>query len=155
MNFSVRNRVVQGLPPVADALAGTVYSDIVNCKNADKVVFILQRGVGTTGKSVITVEACDDISPSNSEAVAFRYKEINGSDVEGALQEATSVGFTMTAGSNRIDIVEVDAARLAVLGYSYCRLKAVESVNDPVLAGILTILSELHYASDVKASPLT
>jgi hypothetical protein len=155
MNFSVRNRVVQGLPPVADALAGTVYSDIVNCKNADKVVFILQRGVGTTGKSVITVEACDDVSPSNSEAVAFRYKEINGSDVEGALQDATTAGYTMTAGSNRIDIVEVDAARLAVLGYAYCRLKAVESVNDPVLAGILIILSELDYAGDVKASPLT
>ncbi len=154
MNFSTRHRLVQGLPPVANALAGTKYSDIVNCRDAgDYLAFVIQRGVGTTGKSVITVEACDDNSPSNTTAIAFRYKEIDGSDVEGALQQADAAGYTMTAGSNRIDIVEVDAAHLAAEGYGYCRLKAAESVADPVLAGILIILGGPH--KDVKDSPLS
>jgi hypothetical protein len=153
MNFSTRFRVVQGLPPVADAFDGTKYSDIISCKGAEKVIFILQRGVGTTGKSAITVEACDDNSPSNVSAVPFRYKGINASDVEGALTDATVSGYTMTAGSNLIDIIEVDAARLAVAGYGFCRLKAVEATNDPVLAGILALV-ETHFAKDVKTSPL-
>ena len=31
MNFSTHFRAAQGLAPVADALSGTVYSDIVRC----------------------------------------------------------------------------------------------------------------------------
>lgn len=134
MNFSTRYRAVQGQAPVADALAGTKYSDIVKC-DGGKVVFIIQRGVGTTGKSVITVEACDDNSPSNVAAVEFDYKEITAADGEGALTHASSSGYTMTAGSSRIDVIEVDAARLAEQGYGYCRLKAVEATDSAVLAG--------------------
>jgi len=152
-NFSIRNRLVNVLPPVADYGAGTVYSDIVKCQG-EKVNFVIQRGVGTTGKSTVTVEACDDNSPSNVAAVPFRYKEITGGDVEGALTEATSSGYTMTAGSNRLDVIEVDAARLAVLGYEYCRLKLVEVTDAAVLAGILAIV-EANPAKDVKDSPLS
>ena len=154
MNFSTHNRAAQGLPPVADALAGTVYSDIVRC-DGGKVTFILQRGVGLLGTSTITVEACDDVSPSNVAAVPFRYKQITGADVEGALTEADATGYVTTAGSNRIDIVEVDAAYLASKGYGYCRLKAVESVNDPVLAGILILVEKINHGQDQMASLLT
>jgi len=154
MSFSTRFRVVQGLPPVADALALTIYSDIISCQGAENIIFILQRGVGTTGKSQITVEACDDNSPSNTAAVPFRYKQIDGSDVEGTLTEAAEAGYAMAAGSNRIDIIEVDAARLAVEGYGWCRLKAVEATDAAVLAGILAIV-DTHFAKDVKPSPLS
>jgi hypothetical protein len=139
---------------VADALAGTVYSDIVKC-DGGKVIFILQRGVGATGKSVVTVQACDDNSPSTVAAVPFRYKEIDASDVEGALTEATVSGYTMTAGSNRIDIVEVDAQRLAVEGYAYCRLKAVEDTDSPVLAGILIVVEKHNRVQDQLTSLLS
>jgi hypothetical protein len=153
MNFSTHFRAVQGLAPVADALAGTVYSDIVRC-DGGKVVFILQRGVGTTGNSVITVEACKDATPTASAAVPFRYKEITAADAEGALTEAAATGYTMTAGSDRIDIVEVDPAYLAGQGYAYCRLKAVESTNDPVLAGILALVEKHAHVQDQMSSPL-
>jgi hypothetical protein len=154
MNFSTRYRAVQGLAPVADALAGTKYSDIVKC-DGGKVIFILQRGVGTTGKSVVTVEACDDNSPSNAAAVPFRYKEISAADAEGALTEAAAAGYTMTAGSARIDIIEVDAERLAAQGYAYCRLKAVEATDDPVLAGILVLVEKLNRVQDQMDSLLS
>lgn len=153
MNFSTRFRVVQGLAPIADALAGTVYSDIVKC-DGGKVIFILQRGVGTTGKSTITVEACQDASPAATAAVPFRYKTIDADDVEGALTEAGVDGYAMTAGSGRIDIVEVDAQRLQVEGFSYCRLKAVEATDAEVLAGILIIVEKSNQVADQVTSPL-
>jgi len=153
MNFSTHFRAAQGLAPVADALAGTVYSDIVRC-DGGKVIFLLQRGVGVTGKSTITVEACKDVTPTASAAIPFRYKEIADDDSEGALTEAAATGYTMTAGSSRIDIVEVDAAYLAEQGYPYCRLKAVEQTDSPVLAGILALVEKHTHVQDQMSSPL-
>jgi hypothetical protein len=153
MNFSTHYRAAQGLAPIADALAGTKYSDIVRC-DGGKVIFILQRGVGTTGKSTITVEACEDKSPSDTEAVPFRYKLIDAADAEGALTEAPLAGYVMTAGSDRIDIIEVDAAQLAAQGFAYCRLKAVEATDDPVLAGILILVEKVNHGQDQVASLL-
>lgn len=153
MNFSTHFRAAQGLAPVADALAGTVYSDIVR-SDGGKVVFILQRGDGATGKSTITVEACKDVTPTVSAAVPFRYKEIADDDAEGALTEAPASGYTMTAGSNRIDIVEVDPAYLAQQGYAFCRLKAEEQTDSPVLAGILALVEKHTHVQDQMSSPL-
>jgi len=154
MNFSTHFRAAQGLPPVADALAGTVYSDIVRC-DGGKVIFILQRGAGASGRSTLTVEACKDVSPTETAAVPFRYKEISGVDVEGELTEAAAAGYQMTAGANRIDIIEVDAARLAAEGFAYCRLKAVDTVSDPMLLGILILVEKSNHIQDVMASRLT
>lgn len=153
-NFSTRFRAVMGLAPVADGLAGTAYSDIVRC-DGGTVVFILIRGVGTTGTTVITVQACDDNTPSNSTAVAFKYKKINASDVEGALTPVASTGYTTTAGSSQIDIIEVDAARLAAEGYAYCRLVCTEATDDPVLAGILILVEKTNQVADQVASLLS
>jgi hypothetical protein len=152
-NFSVRNRVVNALPPAANVFASTVYSDIISMKGAEKIIFILQRGVGASGTATITVEACDNVSPSNTAAVPFRHKQITGGDVEGALTDAAAAGYTTTAGSNAIDIIEVDAERLAAEGYGFCRVKSVEVNASAVLAGILAIV-ETHFAKDVKDSPL-
>jgi hypothetical protein len=153
MNFSTHFRAAQGLAPVADALSGTVYSDVVRC-DGGKVIFILQRGVGVTGKSTITVEACKDVTPTASEAIPFRYKTIADDDAEGALTEASADGYTMTAGSNRIDIIEVDPEYLATKGYAYCRLKAAEQVDSPVLAGILALIEKHTHVQDQMSSPL-
>ena len=61
---------VKGFDPVADAFAATVYSDIIEVAGQG-IGFVIYKGVGTTGTSTITVEACDDISASNSTAVVF------------------------------------------------------------------------------------
>ena len=141
-------KLVQGLPPVADAFSGTVYSDVINMKNWARVRFIRYAGVGTTGTSTLTVEACDNTTPSNVSAIPFRYRETGaGTDVFGALTDATASGFTTTAGSNQIVEVWADAEQLGASGYGYIRLKAVESANDPVLGGILVELHGPRYAS--------
>ncbi len=134
-----RLHLAKGLDPIADAFAGTVYSDVINCENLERVLFVIHVGVGATGTSTITVEACDDTVPSNTTAVTFRYREITTGDTEGAITAAAVAGFTTTAGSSKLVLVEVDTSVLGPTGKGYVRLKAVESVDDPVLGGILVI----------------
>ena len=144
------NKLVKGLDPVADAFAGTVYSDIVSMKNNNHVEFIIYKGVGTTGTSTITVEACDDVSASNSEAIAFNYQAITSGDTSGAYTAATTAGFATTAGSSQLYKIELDAEALIDSGYEFVRLVAVEVVDSPVLGGILVNLTEPRYDEAVQ-----
>jgi hypothetical protein len=148
------NHLVKGLDPVADAFTGTVYSDIVSMKNHNHVQFIIYKGVGATGTSTITVEACDDVSASNSEAVAFHYQAITSGDTHGSLTAATTAGFTTTAGSSQLYKIEVDAEALLSSGYEYIRLKAVEVVDSPVLGGVLINLTEPRYDEAVQTTAI-
>ena len=145
---------VKGLDPVADAFAGTVYSDIVNMGDYACATFIIYKGVGTTGTSTITVNACDDVSASNETAITFRYKAITTGDTEGALTAATTAGFATSAGSSELYAIEIDSEELGDTGYQYARLKCVEVANDPVLGGILIIMGGPRYAQDIPATAI-
>lgn len=154
MIFTENHHLVKGLDPVADAFAGTVYSDIVNMKNFGHATFIIYKGVGATGTSTITVEASDDASGSNVTAIPFRYRAITSGDTAGTLTDATTAGFATTAGSSQLYAIEVDAQAMADTGYGYLRLKAVEVVDSPVLGGIAIVLSEPRYASKSIATAI-
>lgn len=145
---------VKGLDPVADAFSATVYSDVVTLKNHSHVTFLIYKGVGATGTSTITVEACDDFVPTTVSAVAFRYRAITSNDVAGALTEATTAGFATTAGSSQLYLIEVDAEALGATGYPNVRLKAVEVVDSPVLGGIAIILSESKYKQAIEPTAI-
>ena len=153
--FSEQNHIVNGLSPVADALAGTTNSDIVNMENYGKCTFIVHGGIGTTGTSTFTVQASDDTSASNTTAIKFAYRQIVSGDTHGALTNATTSGYTNTAGSDAIEIIDVSAEDLSSTGYSYVRLHAVESANDPVLAGILIVLSDPRFPQSVTDTAIT
>jgi hypothetical protein len=133
--------VIKGLDPVADAFAGTTGSDIVDITGHQSATFIIYKGVGATGTSTVTVEACDDVTPSNTTAVPFYYRAITSNDTNGAMTAATTTGFATTAGSSQVYVVEVDEQELASAGYKYVRLKMVEVVDSPVLGGILIVLN--------------
>lgn len=148
------SKLVKGLDPVADAFAGTVYSDIVSMRNYKTCEFILYAGVGATGTSTLTVEACDDTSGSTTSAVEFAYQQILSGDTPAALTKATTAGFTTTAGSSKIIRVIVDASVLGPTGYEFVRLKAVESVDSPVLGGILIKLSESKDEREIPATAI-
>ena len=153
--FSERNLVITGLAPVADAFSGTVTSDVVDVSEAHRLTFLVWWGVGATGTTLITVEACDDTSASNTSAVAFKSRRVSNhatSDVYGAVTARTSSGFTTTAGSNQLYVIEVDPAVIAATGYRYARLKCVEQVDSPILGGILVVLSDLRVKQETPAS---
>ena len=147
--------IVNGLAPIADAFAGTVYSDVIDVSEAHGLSFLVWSGVGATGTSTITVEACDDTTPTTTSAVAFKSQRVSNhqsSDVPGAVTARAAAGFDTTAGSNQIYLIHVDPQAIAATGYRYARLKMVEVVDSPVLGGILAIL---HHLRVQRATPLS
>lgn len=145
---------VKGIDPVADAFSGTVTTDIVDMSNHGSAVFVIYKGVGTTGTSTITVEACDDVTPTNSTAVPFYSKSITSTDIQGDMTARAAAGFTTTAGSSQIYVVQVDGQELASTGYKYVRLKAVEVVDSPVLGGIAIALAEPRFGGSATATEI-
>lgn len=145
MNLTADLHGVPVLYPVADAFAGTINTDIVK-GDAEGVLFEITKGVGATGTSTITIDACDDVTPSNTTAVAFMYQISTTPDVWGAWTQATNTGFTTTAGSNQMYWIYVPKSALAAAGYAYARLTGVEVANDPVLAGVTAYQIKPNYA---------
>lgn len=146
--------IVKGLDPVADAFDGTVYSDVISLKNHEYAEFYIYKGVGATGTSTITVEACDDTTPTTSSAIPFHYQTVVSGDTHSALTAAAAAGFATTAGSSQLYKVSVEARALAALGYEYVRLKAVEVVDSPVLGGIMAALQGPRYDQAVQESAI-
>lgn len=124
------------LDPVADAFSGTVTTTPINMSDAHAVTYYLFWGVGATGTTLVTIEACSDTSATAVSAIPFKYRINSATDVWGALQSATTSGFTTTAGSSQCYCIEVDANEMGDSGYKYVRLKAVEAVDSPILGGI-------------------
>lgn len=144
-----------GIAPVADYCAGDVFTDIVNMKNFGKAYFVIQKGVGTTGVSTIIMQACDDTSASNTTDIPFRYRFMTSPDDPGSITEVAATGFSLTAGSNHIAVIEVDAVEVAKTGYGYLRMSIDETTDDPVLAGVLVMLAEPRYSTGSGDTALT
>ena len=135
------------LVPLANAFAGTVYTDVINCENYASVCFVLQKGVGTTGTSTITaVPVSTNGASASGTAVGYDYSEITSTDVNPALTNVANTGFTTTAGSNTLVVVEVDLDKIAASGYQYMRLAFVEVAAAAVLGGVLGIMYNPRYA---------
>ena len=142
--------VVNAIPPVADVEATSFDSDVVNCQGGG-VLFIYHTGVNAGGDSTITVEACDNVTPSTTAVVPFVYRSCVATDVWGDWTAATTAGFTSSQVSNAMHQIYVDGAELAEEGYGYVRLSATEDTNAAVLGGVLAIVIDGRY----EAAPAT
>jgi hypothetical protein len=150
--FAEDYHVAFGKSAIADFAMTSAVSDVVNAKNFHSTTFLVHWGVGTTGTITITVEACDDVTPSNVTALPFHYRVITGAidagDTAGAITAATTTGFTTTAGSHQIVVVMVDNAQLGDTGYGYIRCKCTEVVDSPLIGGIITLQGRPRLATD-------
>jgi len=133
--------------PVADALAGTVYTDVVSMENYEKAYFQLSIGVGATGTATLTVESCDDFTPTTTQAIPFEYKRTSSGETNTAWTKATASGFTTTAGSHQVYTVRVRAENVYD-NYPNVRLKSVEVVDSPVLAGCTISMESPRYNAE-------
>jgi hypothetical protein len=147
-----RLQFIKGIDPVADAFTGTVSTDVVDMAAFERVVFLFYGGVGATGDSTVTIEACDDTTPSNTTAVAYYSREDHAGD-EGAITVRAAAGFIPTAGSSRIAAFEVTQQQLAATGYRYVRATFVEDTDSPVL-GCVAILGEARDPAAQKSSAI-
>ncbi len=131
MQIIDRLHFIGGLAPDADFADGTKYTDIFKGLG-EGVAFLVWYGANaSSGASTLTVEACDDVTPSNSTAVAFQYKVATTFDTFGDWTQATTAGLTVGASADSAWWVYVPAAELASEGYGYVRAKMVESTNQP------------------------
>jgi len=143
--LSEKLKFVTGLAPVADAFSGTVTSDVVSLAKYKKALAKIIKGVGTLGTSTVTVQASAADDGASPTAIAFKYRRIASGDTAGSVVDATTAGFTTTAGSGDSYLIEIDADDLPD-GKPWFHIKMVEVVNDPVLGGIEIILGEPRYA---------
>lgn len=149
-NYPDNLHYVNALPPVADAFAGAaVVSDVIKV-TGQGIEFLVWTGVGATGTSTFTVLACDDVTPSNTTAVTFWYKEVTSDPGDTTWTLATTSGWTRTAGSNFMARIWVPADLIGAQGYAYAQLKCVESVDSPVLGGILAILHGADFDPNIS-----
>jgi len=148
-----RSQLEIGLVPVADAFAGTVSSDVVSFARHERVRFLVFWGVGATGTVTLTVEACDNVTPSTTSAVPFRYRRLSAAgQAPGAITAVAATGILTTAGSDQIYECEVAAEAMLASGYGFVRLKSIESVNSPLLGGILIEMLDAKFAGSTHVT---
>jgi len=128
--FELENRhFIGGLAPNADFAAGTVYTDVFNIVGDAGYALVWYGTNASSGASTLTVEACDDTTPTNSTAVAFYYRVATTFDTFGDWTEATTAGITVGGSADSAWEIYVPSSELAQEGYGYMRIKMVESVN--------------------------
>lgn len=159
MDFIFDHHIVNGLVPKADRFDTAATTDWISLANHGRITFVIHTGnaTGGTANGTVTVNASSVAAGSSPTALAFKYRKCDSSttvDTWGALTDATSSGFSMTAGDDRIYVVELlaDDVEAAAAGKKFVALTVTESSNDPIDAGVLVILSEPRYDQSV---PLT
>jgi hypothetical protein len=110
-----------------DTASSTVNSDVIGVKEAIELEFLVSFGTITGDSVVVTVEECDDTTPSNSTAIAYLYQKDGaavGTDTAGAWTAATTAGVTFTASDDDKNLrIRVDPAALTA-DYPYVRVVA-------------------------------
>ena len=156
MNILDQLHTTAGVYPDADFQAGGIATDVVECRSAVGVRYIIFRGDcdGGTETGVVTVYADDDATPTTSVATPFWYRASTTPDTWGAWTHAAAAGFTLTAGDNQIYEVFQPAAEIAENGYGYSHLELTEVLNDPVDGAILIEVIQTRY-QDATTTMLT
>lgn len=111
------------LAPV-DTNNTAVGTDVVDAGDNHWLTFCLQLG-NLAGDATLTVEQCDNTTPSTAAAIAFSYRKSAavGTNTLGALTASASTGITLANATddNKMVIVEIDPSQLDD-GYPYVRL---------------------------------
>lgn len=133
-----------------DMFDGDPAGDVIRFTEADEIIFLICKAAGATGTAAITVESCDDFTPSTATAIAFKSRSMTTNGTWGALTERTSAGFTTTAGANQVYAIAVRAADL-VDGHVGVRLKMTEVVNSPVDGFVAAFFCRQKTCEDINA----
>ncbi len=123
-----------------------VSSDVWSMGNASHASIIVCYGV-TGGTSAITVEECDDFTPSNTTAIAYAsYSEVTAGGDTPATRAATAAGgLTSSANDGIFYQIEVDASQLTD-GFPNMRV-VIADPSGATFAAILVFLSGFRYPS--------
>ena len=131
---------------------GGVNTDIINTQLYDRIDFVIILGT-LAASCALTVEECDDTTPSNSTAISFDYKKTtaDAGDTYGAVTAATSSGITITATDDGKTLVVMTRAAELTDGYPFVRCVFA----DPSGADFMSVLAVCYgarYQQDVMPS---
>ena len=123
---------------------GGVNTDIINTQLYDRIDFVILLGA-LAGASTLTVEECDDTTPSNNTAIAFDYKKTTTAlgDTFGAVTAATSSGITIAGTDDNKTIVVMVRASELTDGYPFVRCV----FSDPSGADFVSVVAVCYGAS--------
>ena len=153
MNIAEEAHVVNILSP--QDIDGGVESDVFSMKNHGHVTIIVTAGTTAADAGNITIEECDDFTPTNDTAIGFTYykEETDGGDTLSAKQTAASDGkIDVSANDNITYVTEIDAAELSD-GYPNLILKC----SDPggaTYGSAVAILTGARYAKQSSATAI-
>ena len=145
--------VVNILPP-QDVAAG-VSSDVFSMKNYSHATIIVQAGSTNADAGNVTIEECDNFTPSNDTAIDFSYyaETTAAGDTLGARTAAAAAsGIDVSANDNITYVIEIDAAQLSdgfpnlILKWSAC--------GGATIASAVAILSGARYSGDQSTTAI-
>lgn len=161
MDFLFSNHIINGVVPKADAFATSATTDFVNAGNHERIGFLIHTGnaTGGTANGTVTVVASASAAGTSTTALSFKYRVCASStsvDTWGALTDATSSGFSMTAGDNYMYWIELktDDIVAQIDGKPFIALTVTESSNDPIDAAVSIFLLDARYPQAVPSTAI-
>ena len=139
--------VVNILPPVS--ISGAVTSEVFSMKDASHVSIIVTCGATNADAGFVTIEECDDFTPTNDTAIDFSYyaETTAAGDTLGSRTAAVAAtGIDVSANDSITYVIEIDAEQLTE-GYPNLILKW-SAPGGATLVSAVAILSGLAYAGD-------
>jgi hypothetical protein len=94
---AVINMVHNTLTAHEDIFNGTPTTDIVNMDGWTECLWIIEKSAGGTGTAVITVESCDDVTPTTATAVAFDYQVMTSGNNVSSMRKCCLCSYTVNA----------------------------------------------------------
>lgn len=145
--------VVNILPPVSITAATT--SDVWSMKNYSHCSIIVTCGATNADAGFVTIEECDDFTPTTDTAIGFSYyaETTAAGDTLGARTAAVAAtGIDVSANDSIMYVIEIDAAELSD-GYPNLILKW-SIPGGATLVSAVAILSGARYGGDQSATAI-
>lgn len=152
-NMAEECHVVNILPP--QDVSGAVSSDVFSMKNYSHATIIVQAGSTNADAGNVTIEECDDFTPTNDTAIDFSYyaETTAAGDTLGArTAAAAATGIDVSANDNITYVIEIDADQLSD-GYPNLILKW-SACGGATIASAVAILSGARYGGDQSATAI-
>lgn len=152
-NIAEQAHVVQMIAPYDIDGTGARTSAVLSMKNYSHASILILLGV-TGAAATVTLLACDNFTPSTTQAIAFDYYPMTtaAGDVAAAKVAATSAGFVTSLNDGVFYQIEIEAAALPS-GYPCLQI----ATTDPAAATIgcvVAILSGSRFQSAQSAAAI-
>lgn len=163
-DFLEDHHIVAAFYPVADAFTTGITTDYVSLENYQVATLLVATGAveDADESNLVTFNASDNASGSNTTAMAFRHRVVASSttvDVWGALTAATSSGFNFSAPNSDANTmwyatVTADEVSSAQADAKFLSATIAETADKTITAGGIWILSKPRYPQALPKSAI-